>query len=474
MHRLRSHFILSHILPVLVIVPLFGLLILYVVQTQLLIANISNSLTEQAEIIAEVANTQPGLWRDTAVAETYIGRISPRLEVSIMLMDASGVLLATSDPAYTAQYGQPLTYPGLDQALTGERLLAVSGAQIDVTVPAMNTQEQVVGLVRVTNELDRATARFDSLRRFILAMVGLELALGVVMGLLLALNLERPLARVTAAIFAVGQGQASPIPESGPTEVRQLAQAFNSLLGRLETLESSRRRLLANLVHELGRPLGALRSAVYSLRHGGDQDEVLRQELLAGMEAELARMQPMLDDLAQLHEQVLGTLHLNRQETLLVEWLAPVLAPWREAAQAKGLHWQVNVPLTLPLVPLDRARMAQAVGNLLSNAVKYSRPGGRIDVPAGREAGTIWLRVSDTGPGIPAGELAHIFDPFYRGQQETRFPQGLGLGLTIARDLVEAHGGHLEVTSRPGQGSHFTIYLPLAVPTLPAGSAPAA
>ena len=94
MHRLRSHFILSHILPVLVIVPLFGLLILYVVQTQLLIANISNSLTEQAEIIAEVANTQPGLWRDTAVAEAYIGRISPRLEVSIMLMDASGVLLA--------------------------------------------------------------------------------------------------------------------------------------------------------------------------------------------------------------------------------------------------------------------------------------------------------------------------------------------------------------------------------------------
>jgi signal transduction histidine kinase len=146
----------------------------------------------------------------------------------------------------------------------------------------------------------------------------------------------------------------------------------------------------------------------------------------------------------------------------LKDWLLQVLAPWREAAQEKGLDWQVNLPQDLPTLVIDADQLARVVGNLLSNAVKYTPSGGQVAVAAGVEAGNVWIRVSDTGLGIAAEEQERIFDPFYRSHTNRRFPQGMGLGLSIARDLVVAHGGRITVDSQPGQGSQFTIWLPLA------------
>jgi two-component system sensor histidine kinase BaeS len=171
-------------------------------------------------------------------------------------------------------------------------------------------------------------------------------------------------------------------------------------------------------------------------------------------------MQPLLDDLAQLHGQVQGQVVLNRHPLSPSDWLASLLLPWQAAALEKGLDWQTDIPEHLPVQTLDPDRMAQAVGNLLSNAVKYTPAGGTVSVAAGEDDGALWIRVADTGPGIAADELEMIFEPFYRSQRERRFPQGLGLGLTIARNMVQAHGGRLEVVSTPGQGSRFTIVLP--------------
>ena len=115
----------------------------------------------------------------------------------------------------------------------------------------------------------------------------------------------------------------------------------------------------------------------------------------------------------------------------------------------------------MPVIQADADRLAQAVGNLVSNAIKYTPPGGVITVSAGTKDSESWVRVSDTGPGIPVNEREKIFQPFYRGGQGHRFPQGMGLGLSIARDLATAHGGRIELESTPGLGSQFTIWLPL-------------
>jgi signal transduction histidine kinase len=280
--------------------------------------------------------------------------------------------------------------------------------------------------------------------------------------LLLALNIERPLRQVTQAIHNLASGQHKELlNEQGPEETRLLLRAVNSLVERLQSLEQARRQLLANVVHELGRPLGALLSAIQALKSGADRDETLRRELLVGMEDELGRLQHVLDDLAELHGQVLGTLELDRRPINLNQWLPRVLAPWREAAQAKGLAWHTSIPDNLSPLEADADRLAQVIGNLVSNAIKYTPQPGTISVNVGQENEAIWIQVSDTGPGIDMAEQAKIFDPLYRGHSHHRFPQGLGLGLTIARDLMTAHGGHIDVHSEAGHGSHFTLWLPL-------------
>jgi len=222
------------------------------------------------------------------------------------------------------------------------------------------------------------------------------------------------------------------------------------------------RRLLANLVHEIGRPIGALQSSIEALRSGADQDPELRHELLEGMNEQTRRLNPLLDNLSELHGQVLGTFELNCQQTDLNEWLPRTISPWREVAHAKGLHWQMDLASSLPQLEIDQDRLAQVLGNLLSNAIKYSSE-GTISVAARPQDDGVTIVVSDTGLGIAADEQARIFEPFYRSERDKRFPQGMGLGLSIARDLVVAHGGRLDVDSTPGQGSQFTIWLPQRV-----------
>ena len=115
----------------------------------------------------------------------------------------------------------------------------------------------------------------------------------------------------------------------------------------------------------------------------------------------------------------------------------------------------------MPIIEADPNRLGQAVGNLVNNAIKFTPSGGTVSVDAGVQDNQVWIRINDTGPGIPLDEQANIVTPFYRGLSENRFLQGMGLGLSIARDLVVAHHGRLEFTSIPGEGSSFTIWLPI-------------
>jgi len=237
----------------------------------------------------------------------------------------------------------------------------------------------------------------------------------------------------------------------------------------LHSLETSRRQLLANIVHELGRPLGALRSAIHALSKGAADDPALLADLTRGMDDETFRLQYLLDELANLYDNTTGSLELDRQPVETARWLRDVLIPWQAAALEKHLAWQEEFPDDLPSISVDAQRMAQVLGNLASNAIKYTPSGGIVKVSAGVDEGRFWLKVNDTGAGVRADEREKIFLPFYRGDTGRRIKQGMGLGLTIASELVSAHGGQLSVESTPGKGSVFTVTLALEVgsPRLP-------
>ena len=465
---LRARLIVSHVLPLLIIIPLVGLALVYVLETRVLLPSLARQLTAQAVLVAELTRAQPEVWQDPAAAAGFVDRTGSLFPGQLMLLSSGGVVLASSDPADAALVGHPSGLSGVQNALAGQQYSEIHYNQdqraevADVLVAAPGPAGAHAGIVRLTGTTANVWDRFLLLRYLIAEVLVAGLAVGAGLGLALAVTIERPIERVTAAVHNLaGGGQLTALPETGPVETRLLLRAFNTLVERLSQLEEARRQLLGNLVHELGRPLGALGAASHALLNGALEDPVLGRELLAGIAGEVQRLDRLLDDLAELHDRVLGPLELDRQPLALGQWLPPVLATWREAALQKGLSWQLAIDPALPTVSADGDRLAQAVGNLLSNAVKYTPPGGRLCVEAGSDPGWAWLRVSDSGPGIPPEEQERIFDPFYRNPHGRRFPQGMGLGLTIARDLVAAHGGRLEVASGPGQGSCFTIHLPL-------------
>jgi two-component system sensor histidine kinase BaeS len=468
LRTLRSRFVLSHVLPLAIIIPVMGIALVYVLETQVLLGVLSQELEGQALLAAKIAVGRPEIWRDPEQAQAFVAEVGMDLGTRVMLLDAQGHLLASSEPADVGRLGQTIQPDGWAPALAGETsVYTVYSRQmqqeiVDVLVPITDQDRQIAGVVRLSHQLTNVYEQFLRQRYLVGGILLVGLLLGSVVGWVLALNLERPLRDVTEAARQLASGeQLAPLPERGPKEIQNLLHSMNVLVQRLLSLEQARRQLLSNLVHELGRPLGAFRSATQALLGRSGADPALRRELLEGMDEEVERLGRLLDDLAGLHEQVLGTLELNRQPTALGEWLAHTLPPWRESAQAKGLKWQTTIPPDLPTMEVDPDRLAQVVGNLLSNAIKYTPPKGTVSLDAGVEGQEAWIRISDTGPGITPEEQERIFAPFYRSQRGHRFPQGMGLGLSIAYALVAAHDGRLELDSTPGLGSRFTVWLPL-------------
>jgi signal transduction histidine kinase len=293
-----------------------------------------------------------------------------------MLLDPTGHLIVSSDPNDAVLVGKAYQMPDLQQLLSQETPVDVKykNSQIeDVTVPVVTGSGKLIGYVRLTNPLASLYFRSAQLGRIALIVATGGILGGILLGWLLSRSLERPLKKTSLAVYGLANGQLplNPLNEEGPEEVKVLVRSFNTLMEKLKTSEEARKRLLANTVHELGRPLGALLSALQALRSGADEQTDLRKELLMGMESEVVLLQHLLDDLAHL-EQGSNALVLHRQTVQVSEWLPTFLATWNEAAQEKKLTWEQDVPPDLPPAAFDPDRISRALGNLLSNAIRYT------------------------------------------------------------------------------------------------------
>jgi two-component system sensor histidine kinase BaeS len=468
MYTLRTRIILSHILPLLLVLLLIGVALDYVLETRILLPILSDELINEAKLFTEMTKNNLPIWDNSTAAQDYLNSLEPILDPYVMLLDSQGQLLASTDPLNAGQMGTVIK-PKEQFTETLERGISIKTTfsrqletnVVEVMVPVMAPDGKVIGVVRMTYHLENVYEQFLLLRYVILGIVAAGTLLGLVMALLLALNLSNALQRVTYAVQLLVTGlEYKPPIEQGPEEIRVLLRSINSLVERLRDLENMRRKLLTNLIHELGRPLGGLLLAIQAMQAGAGQDKAMRVDILAGMEEEMRILQRLLDDLTGLHNQLLGVLELKTQPIILTQWLPNVLRTHQEAANVKGLIWQVTISEELPTIEADPNRLAQAVGNLVNNAIKFTPSGGTVSLNTGVRDNQVWILVNDTGAGIPLDEQANIFTPFYRGHSENRFPKGMGLGLSIARDLIVAHRGRLEFTSVPGEGSSFTIWLP--------------
>lgn len=450
METLRGRLMLSHTLPLLLLLPLAGLLLTYLLETQVLLRDLAGDLSRRAALIAFAAGSDPALWNDPARAEAFLARLPAEID-QVTLRDAAGRSLVASGataPASTAPDGVAISYNFWQ-------------ASASVTLPVVDADRELLGVIEISQSLENVAGGLTGVRLFILTVLSATLALGAALGAALAWRLSRPLEQVVNRLDAIAAGQArDPLHETGPAELRRLSAAANRLVRRLAELEGIRQRSLANIVHEIGRPLGAVRAAIHVVRGPAGGDLALREELLGGAEDEIERMQPLLEDLTHV-QRADFSVTLQRAELAIGPWLETVARPWQTAAALKGLNWQSDIATELPPVCADAEQLARALGNLLSNAVKYTPAGGHILLQAAVSAGQLRICVSDSGPGIDADEQQRVFEPFYRSERRERFPRGLGLGLSIARSIVAAHGGRIELTSAAGDGSMFCMVLAL-------------
>ncbi len=466
MQSLRTRLLISHSLPLIIIILLTGFALDYLVETQILLPNMADELTNEAKLLAELAAMQSDIWDDPENAQAYLTRLKPLLGAFVTVFDSQGKYLASTDP-YVQNSDDPATI-NLEQAQLEDSIIQNTygvkqeASIVDVFVPVRKEAKTVIGVIQMTYHLENVYDQLLDLRRGIIAILTVGVLLGSGIALLLSANLNRALLQINISIKKLATGQEiEVVDEEGPEEIRELMRTVNLFVSRVQTMETTRRKLLSNLVHEIGRPLGALLPAVQALQSGASQNEDLRQDLLAGMEDEINILRRLLNDLTGLYDQFVGTFALEKQVVNLNELLPGLVLSQREAAQAKGINWDSNIHSNLPMIDVDPDRLAQAIGNLVDNAIKFTPSKGTITFSAGFQGSEIWIRVQDTGPGITVEDQEFVFTPFFQSRAETRFPQGMGLGLSIAHDLVTAHEGRLEFESLPGEGSSFVIWLPI-------------
>ncbi|MFL5777488.1 MAG: ATP-binding protein [Chloroflexota bacterium] len=243
-------------------------------------------------------------------------------------------------------------------------------------------------------------------------------------------------------------------PERGPGSLRQLVAGFNTMASRLEANERQRRTFLAEVAHELRTPLAVIQGNVEAIIDGIHPPDEANLGLILDETQVLSRL---VDDLRTLALSEAGSLELHREPTDVDVLVGDVAAAFGTAAATAGLTLAIDVPDDLPILEVDPVRTREVLSNLVANALRYTPRGGTITVRgrASRDGG-VRIEVADTGPGIPADLLPHVFERFTKSPES----RGSGLGLALARRLVEAHGGEIGVDSSPGNGTAVWFRLP--------------
>ncbi|MEE9248928.1 MAG: ATP-binding protein [Dehalococcoidia bacterium] len=346
--------------------------------------------------------------------------------------------------------------------------------------PLLERQRQFVSILSRDNEIgslliatgdipevapDPAVSRLASSVNQSLLWAGLAAGAG---GILLISIVSRrilaPIGVLTSAAQRLGRGDLSQrVPTSARDEFGQLGRTFNSMAEGLESAEQQRRRLVADVAHELRTPLSNIRGYLEAVQDGLLQADEATIDIIYQQVLHLTRL---VEDLRLLALAEAGALRMDLSLDSLEDVLRKAVEAIRPRAEAGGLSLSIEISSELPLVPMDRMRIAQLMGNLLENAISHTPRGGSITVSAEHIRDVARVTVADTGEGISADDLPQVFERFYRvDPSRARTTGGAGLGLTIVKQLVEAHGGVIEAESSPGKGSRFIFDLPLASPS---------
>ena len=369
--------------------------------------------------------------------ESVLGRIVVTDPGGRIVADSAGILQGKRLSAEDLSYGAPLVVDG-----------------------------QIRGYLLVGEFVEQSDSlEAEFLRHLNQALLVASLLAGgaaLLLATLLSRNLSGPLRRLAAAAGELAAGKRGlRVEATGGGEVGQLERSFNAMAAALEQQEALRRQLIADIAHELRTPLAVIRGNLEALLDGIYRPST---ETLVPIHEEAMLLTRLVDELRDLALAEAGQLPLHVEPVDPVELVRGVLSGFQAQASERSIELPLVLPpKELPVVEVDPGRIRQVLGNLVSNALRYAPQRGWVRV-ALQQISPHWVqvRVSDNGPGISPEDLPHVFERFYRGNRaRTREGGGAGLGLAIAKQWVEAHGGSIRVESA-GQGATFSFTLPVS------------
>ncbi|MEP7040508.1 MAG: HAMP domain-containing sensor histidine kinase [Chloroflexota bacterium] len=437
----------------------------------------------QAETRAEVAAAATGL-----LLEDNATRVPAEILATPELRNTQFLLPVAQTAANTLAQGTVSIFnPDGSEAATAspngsfDSKLRSQGLRPDPDVGPQSATEELKdlpGLLRpitftitVSKPYTSRLATLDSVRGTLIFAGFIALAVSMVVGALVARRMTTPLARLRRASSRLAQGQLDErAPRSDIVEIDDLARQFNVMADRLSEslrmLEADRDRLrefVADVSHELRTPIAALRTFT-ELQRDGQVDEATRREFLDRSSEQISRLDWMSTNLLDLSRIDAGIFPLDIRLGDLRDPIRSVVEAHAELAGQRGVTLVSEVPQSPVMLQFDRERIVQLLTNLVGNGLKFTPLAGQVRVLLTDQLQGAVVEVRDSGPGILAAELPHVFDRFFRGTNvgEAR-ASGSGLGLAIARSIVEMHGGQIEVASAIGEGSAFTVRLPRSV-----------
>ncbi|MBE7470316.1 MAG: two-component sensor histidine kinase [Anaerolineae bacterium] len=325
--------------------------------------------------------------------------------------------------------------------------------------------QQMIGSVHGMEEM--SSDLFTNFRAAVTESLLVSTTTALVSALIVSLFVSRrvvtPIRQMMEASQRIAAGRYQERVEvAGTDELGQLAHSFNQMAATLEQTEAMRRDLIANVAHELRTPLASIKGYMEGMIDGVLPAE---SDTYQQIYHEADRLQRLVNDLQELSRVEAGAFELKRRPLAVAELVQQTAARLRPQFEEKGVSLTLNIPPGLPLAHADEDRLNQVLLNLAGNALQYTPSGGTVTVTAQVQNPTdLLISIHDTGVGISAEHLPHLFNRFYRvDKSRSRAGGGSGIGLTIAKHLVEAHGGHIRAESPgDGQGSTFSFSLPLA------------
>lgn len=327
---------------------------------------------------------------------------------------------------------------------------------------ALTDQGKTIGLILFSSPIQDMMQRLLALQnRMTLYFVAAAIA---AMGIALVISrvITRPIVTLTRGIQRMGRGDLSVrVPVKGSGELKRLSETFNVMSEKLEMLDKSRNQFVSNASHELKTPLSTMKILLENIIYQPEMDSGLRTEFLTDINREINRLNLIISDLLTLVSMDSKTMRLNRDTFRFADVVTDVVH--RLSIVAEKRRQEIKLQISDPCeMYADTAKLTQVVYNIMDNAIKYTPEGGLIRVRLVRSGRDAILRISDNGPGIPKEDQPHIFDRFYRvDKSRGRDSGGTGLGLSIVNQLVLMHGGSVSVQSEEGQGSTFTVELPI-------------